>query len=257
MAETSETERRRLEEEAFFVGYFPMQGGQLRFAWAAAAVTLGLVLAGGAAAALFQRNPGEGLSPYQTGQSLTGVLVEAPYPMLRTREPNGDIRHVLLVTGSKFVWRLPQGAVGQAATLRGNLLERDGHRMLEVFGRQAADSEAGLAELARLEPQPVGAVTLEGEIVDSKCYFGRMRPGGGRTHRACAQLCLAGGIPPVFVTRGPGGETFFVLTTASGEPATDAVLPFVAEPVRVRGSLARLGSDLRVLALDFGGIERL
>jgi len=253
----NDDELRRLAEEDFFVGYFPMSAGQKRFAAAVTAAMVVLVLAAGAAAAWFQRNPGERLAPYQRNQELTGVLVDAPYPMLRTRDEDGTVRHVLLVTGAKFVWRLPAGTRGTAATLRGNLLERDGQRMLEVFGR--ADAEvADAAALAALAPDPVGEVALSGEIVDSKCFYGRMRPGGGRTHRACAQLCVAGGIPPVLVTRDADGEErFYVLASRDGRSVAADVLPFIAEPVRVRGTLERVGSDLNVLRIDPRDIQRL
>ncbi|MCB9592529.1 MAG: hypothetical protein H6719_07340 [Sandaracinaceae bacterium] len=249
-------ELRRLEQEEFFVGYFPMSGPQKRFAWGAVAVAVILVLGAGAAAAWFQRSPGEDLEPYRTSVELDGLLVAAPYPMLRTREPGGEARHVLLVTGSKFVWHPPAERLGHGVRLRGNLIERGGSRMLEVFGHDAADVE-GLDALAAVTAEPVGEVTLVGEIVDSKCYLGRMRPGGGRTHRACAQLCVSGGIPPVLVTRGPAGETHYLLASEAGGSVADDVLPFVAEPVRVRGSLERLGSDLRILRIDPTDIERL
>lgn len=248
-------ELERLAKADFFVGYLPMSRAQKRFAWAAALVVLVLFLAGGVAAALFQRSPGEDLAPYRTGVALDGLLVGAPYPMLRVRE-DGRVRHVLLVTGSKFVWRPPAERVGRPVRLRGALLERGGSRMLEVFGHDAAEVE-GLAALEAVAPEPLGEVTLAGEIVDSKCYFGRMRPGGGRTHRACAQLCVAGGIPPVLVTRGRGGEAHYLLASEAGGSVAAEVLPYVAEPVRVRGSLERVGSDLLVLRIDPSEIERL
>ena len=50
--------------------------------------------------------------------------------------------------------------------------------------------------LAGLLPRPLGSLQIEGEIVDIKCWLGRMKPGDGRTHRACGQFCIQGGIPP-------------------------------------------------------------
>jgi len=253
----NDDELRRLAEGEFFVGYFPMSAGQRRFAAAVTAAMVVLVLAAGAAAAWFQRDPGAALEPYRRNEELTGVLVDAPYPMLRTRDEDGTVRHVLLVTGAKQVYVLPDGTRGAAVTLRGNLLERDGQRMLEVFGRAEAEV-ADAAALAALMPEPVGEVALEGEIVDSKCFYGRMRPGGGRTHRACAQLCVAGGIPPVLVTRdAAGAERFYVLASRDNRSVAAEVLPFVAEPVRVRGTLERVGSDLNVLRIDPAEIQRL
>ena len=94
-----------------------------------------------------------------------------------------------------------------------------------------------------------------------------MKPGGGKTHKACAALCISGGIPPMFVTRdGNGQETFYLLTTAASTrahepsmadrgPANRLVLPFVGEAVEVEGRLERHG-DLRALAIQPGGIRR-
>lgn len=174
----ADDELRRLAEEDFFVGYLPMSPAQRRFGWMAALAAVLLVLAGGVAAAFFQRSPGEDLEAYRTGVELDGLLLARPYPMLRTREADGTVRHVLLVTGAKFVWRPPAERVGRAVRLRGSLLERGGSRMLEVFGHDAAEV-ADLAALEALAAEPSGEVALVGEIVDSKCYFGRMRPGGG------------------------------------------------------------------------------
>ena len=42
--------------------------------------------------------------------------------------------------------------------------------------------------------QPLGAVTLTGEIVDSKCFLGVMNPGNLKPHKACAIRCISGGI---------------------------------------------------------------
>ena len=58
-----------------------------------------------------------------------------------------------------------------------------------------------------LMPTSLGVATLRGEIVDSKCYLGAMKPGDQKTHKACATLCIRGGIPPVLVERLPGGGT--------------------------------------------------
>ncbi len=100
-------------------------------------------------------------------------------------------------------------------------------------------------------------MTLRGEIVDSKCYLGAMKPGAGRVHRACAQICLEGGIPPVLVVRDASGkERHYVLTSQEGGPVHREVLPFVAEPVSVAGSVVRR-AGVNWLSIDPEAIERL
>jgi hypothetical protein len=89
--------------------------------------------------------------------------------------------------------------------------------------------------------------TLHGEIVDSKCYLGAMKPGGGKTHKACAMRCIAGGIPPMLVTRdGVGHETFYLLIAPDSGVANEAVYPFVGDRVEVTGSVEQF-DDVVVL----------
>jgi hypothetical protein len=82
---------------------------------------------------------------------------------------------------------------------------------------------------------------LRGEIVDSKCFLGVMVPGQGKTHRACASLCLRGGLPPALLVEADDGAARLVLlVTRSGDPIDPAVAADAAgEPIAVRGELAR------------------
>ena len=97
---------------------------------------------------------------------------------------------------------------------------------------------------------------MSGEIADSKGFYGRMRPGDGRAHGGCAQLCIRGGIAPVLVSRdAEGTETHLLLANAEGEALGPEILSYVAEPVRIEGQLERRG-DLTLLRIDSGGIHR-
>jgi hypothetical protein len=86
---------------------------------------------------------------------------------------------------------------------------------------------------------------LRGEIVDSKCYFGVMNPAEGRAHRACAELCLRGGVPAVFVVRDRSGATaHLIIAGVEGAPITDALLRWVGESVEGSGEVFRQGNWL-------------
>jgi hypothetical protein len=246
-----------MSDDEFFVGYLPTPPRTRRFALAVGA--LGAVLAAGVAAlaASATAGPGEGVLPFRTGVELVGVLEAEPYGtlfVLDEADPS-RVHGVLLARGGKFGMPREAAALdGQVVRVRGGLLERDGHRMLELAALPepaslAATSEARLRSLPRVDE---GEVSITGEIVDSKCFLGRMRPGGGRTHRACAQLCVAGGIPPVLVH----GERHHVLVGRDGAPLDEAILPYLAEPVRVRGHATRV-ADLHFLEVDPTSIERL
>ena len=107
--------------------------------------------------------------------------------------------------------------------------------------------EPELAGLRRSPPRAQGRVTLRGEIVDSKCYLGAMKPGGGRTHRGCALLCLKGGIPPLFVSRTGGtSPSIYLLTSESRGPAHEQLLNLAGLPVVVE-CFAETLDDLAVL----------
>jgi hypothetical protein len=77
-----------------------------------------------------------------------------------------------------------------------------------------------------------------------------MVPGETITHRACAVRCLSGGVPPMLAMRDSTGLRASVwLTGMGGAPLSEAVLPFVAEPIEVTGVLWRFDNQL-VLELD-------
>lgn len=245
------------EEDAFFVGYLPTPAPLARFALGIALLVL---LAGGGvafAAAYLQDPPGEA---HERNAEMDGLVVAEPYGMVRYLD--GDrVRHVLLVRGGKFgaPERDVERLAGRPAHVSGLLLERDGRQLLELHAsmRETELDEAMLDRLRDVTREDLGEVTLRGEIVDSKCYLGRMRPGGGRTHRACAQLCIAGNIPPVLVAHDAEGRTaHYLLASPENRSVSREVLPFVAEPVEVAGRLERI-ADLLVLRIDPDAIERL
>jgi hypothetical protein len=94
-----------------------------------------------------------------------------------------------------------------------------------------------------------GLVTLVGEIVDSKCFMGVMKPGNLKTHRACAARCVSGGIPPVLVVRDEKGRaSYLLLTDADGRRVNERVLDRIAEPLEITGRLRRHGDLLELRA---------
>ena len=101
------------------------------------------------------------------------------------------------------------------------------------------------------------AVWTVGEIIDSKCYFGVMKPGRGKPHRACAARCISGGVPPVLlITDRRGERRYLLLVGANGQALSTELVPLVAEPVEVEGEVVRSG-DLWYLRADPAAIRRL
>ena len=102
------------------------------------------------------------------------------------------------------------------------------------------------------ETQPparnLGPVTVEGEIVDSKCYLGVMNPGQGKVHRDCAARCLSGGIPPLLISSDTG-EQLLLVDLAGRALDHDVLREFAGEPITIRGELVERGES-RMLMID-------
>jgi nitrite reductase/ring-hydroxylating ferredoxin subunit/DMSO/TMAO reductase YedYZ heme-binding membrane subunit len=83
----------------------------------------------------------------------------------------------------------------------------------------------------------VGEVTIAGEIIDPKCYFGAMNPGLGKPHRSCAIRCIEGGIMPMVAYKENGKMNYAVLVGENGQPLNKVIGYAVAEPVQLKGKL--------------------
>jgi len=238
-----------------FIGWLPMPRAYARFL---APVAAGLLVAAAVAAGLIargQRSPGPGRWDDQP-TTFEGVVSAEPYAMIRVPAPDapGTAATVLLVEEGKFGAKDRARAFdGQLVRVTGTLLHRDGVRMLELAAgedglRPAPHPETPPAHLRRPAPRALGPVALRGEIVDSKCYLGAMKPGGGRTHKGCAVLCLRGGVPPLFVSPGRGETAAYLLTDPAGGPLGPAFFRRAGDPVRIHGTLSEWG-DLSVIAV--------
>jgi hypothetical protein len=242
------------KDDDFFVGYLALPVRSRAFLAAVAAASLVLLLSLGALASALRDAPA---ASQQRVVTLSGRLDARGYGLLWS-ELDGALTPILIAGGGKFgVPAAARQLFGRDVEARGLLLTRSGYHLLELTGLRAQDALApALAdELAALKTAALGKVSLIGEIVDIKCWLGRMKPGDGRTHRACAQFCIHGGIPPVLVTRGAGQPARYVLIDPAGAPLNEAILPFVAQAVRVEGEAERVG-DMLFLRVDPAHIRR-
>ena len=130
-------------------------------------------------------DPGAG--SWQTGAThkVTGALVTEPYPMIRISDPTAPfgVRTVLIVAQAKCTSSLTYGEFeNKAVTASGVLIERKSRQMLEVplfvdDWLEPAQTSDATALAAAPEIVSLGSATLSGFIMDSKCFFGVMRPG--------------------------------------------------------------------------------
>jgi hypothetical protein len=259
------------DRDAFFIGWEPTPKKYARFL--RPIIVALLLITGGVAAAVayLQRDPGTGHWDTDNVRTFDGIVYTQPYAMIRVpgNKPGDRPRTMLLVEDGKFgalprvEGFLPGKADGAAVRVTGTILHRDGRWMLELaegekgMRRLTAEEEANLPPLGWPPPEVLADhVTLKGEIIDPKCYLGAMKPGGGKTHKACAMLCISGGVPPMLVTRDAArNETFYLLVTEAGGVANERVLDFVGDPVEVAGWLERHG-DLLLLHVAGDGVRR-
>jgi hypothetical protein len=181
-----------------------------------------------------------------------GIIDARPYPTLLVARP-GDVgsgdkhsRYLLVAPGKHGADNIVAGFDGKEVRLKGQLIYRESGTMIEIEPGSIAPLSAPPAP--QVPTVDIGAVTVTGEIVDSKCYLGVMNPGNGKVHRDCAARCISGGIPPIFVTL--DGEEQFLLVRPDGTAiAPDALREFVAEPITITGEASRRG-ETRMLRVD-------
>jgi hypothetical protein len=224
------------------------------------ALVLGLAAVGGAVA-IVQRDPGPAVWS-ETPRTVEGVLIASPYPFILTSGESGP-RAVFLIEQGKH------GAGPRAGTLHarhvratGLPLERQGRTMLELAAGDDALATLDAPPADLPAPTPAGRATIRGEIIDSKCAHGAMKPGDGKGHKACATLCISNGIPPMLAAARPDDPrnalTLLAFETPAGLKGLDpAFFEFIGEPVEVSGTLFDLG-PVRILVPDPGtGVRRL
>ncbi len=245
----------------FYVGYQPHAPGELGRHLRRTVLAL-LLLAAVVATTLAALQGGfdPGVFEYGMVREFEGVVVERPHPLLLVDRPGdtgGDpSRYLLVAVGKHGADNEVAGLDGRRVRLRGTLIHRQDQTMVEVVGG-SVEAIGDAAVAAAGGAVSLGTQTLRGEIVDSKCFLGVMKPGRGKPHRACATLCIRGGIPPVLRVETTAGEhRHLLLTDETGGAINDRVLDLIAVPVEISGRVLRAG-DLLVLETDPKTIRRL
>jgi hypothetical protein len=181
-------------------------------------------------------DPGGG--DFSGDKAITGVLIADPYPMIVTDK---DQHTVALSGGGK------RGVQEEARALDGKHVRATGS------GVKRGDRDLLLVDQLKLAPgeaptplrQALGTWRLTGEICDGKCSLGVMRPGNKVVHKACANVCLLGGVPPVFITTTPVfGTQYLLMGAPDNHELPDALRDYVAITTRMDGTLERIGDAL-------------
>lgn len=245
----------------FFVGYMAMPRPLAIFCGVASVVMVGLLIGAGIAIGTVQHDPGD--AGFMGRDTATGWMVLDPYPVLHVppSEEYPDGRAIIFSGNGKIGIRSHAAKLeGLPAEVTGARLLRPGAglEMLQAGGNNIKPAEASaLADFAPPERVSVGTLTLKGEIVDSKCYLGAMRPGQGKTHMACANLCIIGDVPPVLVVHRPDGPPdYLLLAGPDGKAVPSEVLDATSIMVEVTGEVFRQGLMI-IMAVDPASIREL
>lgn len=135
--------------------------------------------------------------------------------------------------------------------LRGTLLYSDGKTLLQIDAH-----DKPLVKWSNAQPKvehdrkELGTVTLTGEVIDPKCYFGVMKPGHGKPHLDCAVRCIEGGMSPVFYVRDAGGiANYYLILDKEGKKMNAHLKNFIGRPICLRAN-AKKFDDWVVLYVD-------
>ena len=246
----------------FFVGYLPMPSALKKFYLPLAVLLIAASAFAGYWLASQQKSTGPATWNTAAVTTLEGVLTLTPYPVLhRLHADNpGKVESVLLVAqGKHSAHSFSATFADQAVAVDGFEIRRGNWRMLEVSGAHALRPATGINAdeiIPLLKTKALKEVVISGEIADSKCYLGVMKPGAGPIHKACAEVCLRGGIPPMLVAKDARQQKFgYLIARADGSNASTLLARHVAETVQISGQLQQQG-DLLFIAMHDDGLRR-
>ena len=256
-------------KDEFYIGYMPKAPKSIGQMVVFAVVAIGILIS------ILAFVVGNGQEKVQSNAfefgkitELTGVLYEKPVPNL-VLHVGTDItgkklyQSVLLVGFGKFgaskmvkhfQSKTKQPLEQSLITIKGTLIYSDGKTILELTEEEAS--------FVKVEPLAEGQtpvfvdelmkeeITVTGEIIDAKCYFGVMNPGYGKPHMSCAIRCISGGIPPVLWTKMDDGSTdYYIVLGKDGEMINQQLLPYVADIACVKGKVSNY-LDWKIIYTD-------
>ena len=246
-------------EDPFFVGYFKKVSPRIRdFALGTGALLVSALMVMGLLLPLGAADPGAGrYADDLQGGTLTGVIDPLPYPVLRLPADGATPARAILLGGQSKYGVQGQMPASPAVDIGGVFVRRGALQMLLVTQDGVRASTAELSGFVPTAPVDLGRWRLAGEICDGKCYAGAMKPGSGLAHKACANLCIFAGLPPVLVMELPvEGATEVLLADQDGGPMPPALYDMTAIPVTMEGRLERR-DDILVFRIDSGSVEKM
>ncbi|OQP57240.1 hypothetical protein A3860_11835 [Niastella vici] len=262
-----------MSNNEFYIGWMPKApGGFARHTKKVIIALLILTITVGVLLAISQKKFGTGQFEFGQLTNITGVYFKEPVPAIKVMSGKDLLGRSAYIT-IPLIGYGKSGADGilldleklqhvdlnkKEITLKGTLLYNDGKLLMQI---DAADNPLVSVNKTAGEnmlplQKELGEQTIQGEIVDPKCFFGVMKPGEGKPHKDCAIRCISGGIPPVLkVTNKEGDCNYYLLVGAHGEKMNEAVKEFVATPVAVKAKVVAYDDWVILYVTDQKGIS--
>ncbi|MEO1049888.1 MAG: hypothetical protein AAFX87_04665 [Bacteroidota bacterium] len=241
------------QKDDFYVGYMPKAPKPVaKQARLFVVITALVIITTAAVLSLNQRDYNNSQFEYGQLTTVEGWLYHEPVPIVKIyegKDVNGKDRYksIILINYLKFgaadllkgyEEKIGSELPGMKVKLEGTLIYYDGVTLLELTNQENALIEIINGEVPEIinSITEFGEVTVQGEIVDPKCYFGSMKPGLGKPHRSCAIRCISGGIPPMLAISNDSGDlNYMLLVGENGEPINMEVLNYVGDAVEITG----------------------
>lgn len=249
------------KKDAFFIGWSNTMPASLAlFLVCISMVFLGVMAGLAVSTRASIDDPGSGRFVWGQPQgAITGKLEMYSYPVLRLPPADdGSPASAIFFSGQG-----KRGIAPQATKFIGNMVDAKGVYLKrgDITMMQLGDMSAAKPEVENYIPtpaKPLGRWKIAGEICDGKCYAGAMRPGRGLAHKACANLCIIGGVPAVFVSSAPvNGSSFFLLSDQDGNAVSEDMLTkHMALYIEAEGNVEQI-DDLMVFKMDTSTIRIL
>jgi methionine sulfoxide reductase heme-binding subunit len=193
----------------------------------------------------FQNPVDRGTYQFGVEKEFSGTLFMQPVPRLRLDSATGnEVDHILVGAGKFGPGTIIAKANGHRVKFTGSLILREPFRMIEMNQPETftiLDPDSAPA------PEPatsaLGEGKFTGELVDTKCWSGVMRPATGKVHRSCAIRCLSGGVPPGLLVRDGSGDGVVLLLSAPDGGTLNYDVQLAGTFIEVEGSLQVVGGN--------------
>lgn len=249
---------RASETSPFYIGWQAKMPEPLSLIMRRTAIGLAVTVPVLSATMVWFQNPVDrGSYEFGIEKTFEGILYEHPVPRLRLVHADPLIADHVLVGAGKFgPGNVISGAHGKRVRFNGSLIVREPLRLIELNRPETftiLDPSAPPAETPAISN--LGDGTFTGELVDTKCWSGVMRPATGKVHRACAIRCLSGGVPPGLLVRNADGDGVVFLLAGCDGGKLDYDVQLAGTFIKVAGTLELHGQTPVLRARSLSGLK--